>query len=103
MTPITRLISGCGLREQKDRVRMHEDAFPRQRGRSTPELFFTDAHTRNEELNDTYPPYNRPFSISRWVASATLHPNTLVVLLDPDMVMLAPMRLPTEGDDSFNV
>eukprot|EP00929_Paragymnodinium_shiwhaense_P061750 TRINITY_DN30869_c0_g1_i1.p1 TRINITY_DN30869_c0_g1~~TRINITY_DN30869_c0_g1_i1.p1 ORF type:complete len:482 (+),score=10.14 TRINITY_DN30869_c0_g1_i1:165-1610(+) len=98
-TAITRLISGCESKDEKDRIRTHEAAFPTGSDRSTPNLFFTEAHIRNEELNDTYPPYNRPFSIARWVASGNLHPDTLVVLLDPDMVMLAPLRLPLQGND----
>jgi len=97
-TPATCLISGCNETQQTARTRTHHILFTQADGQLPPELFFTPAYTFNEELNDTYPPYNRPHSIRLWVQERALHPDTWVVLLDPDMVMTAPLSIPVSGD-----
>lgn len=105
LTAVTRLISGCSPEEQAERRRAHALVFPAAGPgrRGGPELFFTEARVREEALNDTYPPYNRPHSLAQWVDSVALHPSTRVVLLDPDMLMLAPLRLPAAETTSEEV
>lgn len=99
-TAVTRLISGCSQEEADERRRTHsllaQGVASGQRS-VPPTLFFTEAHVHDEGLNDTYPPYNRPYSIAKWVAQGHLRASTHVVLLDPDMVMLAPLSLPRPG------
>lgn len=92
-TAVTRLISGCGAPEEQRRREVHGQLF----GDRPLELFFTSAHIRDEALNDTYPPYNRPHSVKLWTAAAHIPPETMVVFLDPDMVMLSPLKLPMSG------
>lgn len=92
-TAVTRLISGCGAPEEQRRRDVHGQLF----GDRSLELFFTSAHIRDEALNDTYPPYNRPHSVKLWTVAARIPPETMVVFLDPDMVMLSPLTLPMAG------
>lgn len=96
-TAVTRLISGCTTAEEVERRSEHALAFPAAAQGRPPELFFTAAHVHEEALNDTYPPYNRPHSIAQWVEASSARPGTRVVLLDPDMVMLARLILPRIG------
>lgn len=93
---ITRLISGCDEAGERNAYKTHATLWPSSQYR-TPTLFFTPAHIRNEELNETYPPYNRPHSTLLWVQTDPLPPETMVVFLDPDMALLAPLELPLQA------
>jgi len=96
-TAVTRLISGCDSAQEAARRRVHSLLFPGGGGQAAPQFFFAPAYVRHEALNDTYPPYNRPHSVRLWAETNPLDPETWVVLLDPDMLMLAPLELPVAG------
>lgn len=99
-TPILRMISGCSPSERREQQQRHRALFPGGPGApGPPELVFTPAHVRDETLNDTYPPYNRPSSVLQWVEQegSRVSEDAWVVILDPDMLMLSPLELPSAG------
>lgn len=97
---VTWLISGCSEAQRSHRWKRHQKLFPTHHALR---LFFTAAHVRDEALNDTYPPYNRPHAILHWVRTAALDPRAWVVLLDPDMLMLTPLKLPSYSAGAHRV
>jgi len=101
---ITRLISGCDHideRHHKDNF-MHDNkeqvnsrSLITRTTNTKAEFFFTPSFKEAEEFKFA----NKPFSVRAWAnaretdGTGPTHPNEIVVLIDPDMIFLAPITM----------
>lgn len=86
---ITRIASGCSEDKQKELNSLYATLFPQYSVHFTPD-FKTDGKTKKK-----YDFYNKPYGLHHWLLNAkpSIPEHTVIVLLDPDMILLRPFTL----------
>ena len=82
--PITRIASGCSEEEQESLRKMHQDLSPQFR------VHFTPDYSLDEKTGKRYLFFNKPRGLLHWATNAHFN-ETIVALLDPDMLLLSPI------------
>lgn len=87
--PITRIASGCPPEKQTQLTRLYKQLFPSYHVHFTPD-FKTDSNTKKK-----YDFYNKPYGLHHWLkyADPPVSSGTVVILIDPDMILLRPFSL----------
>ena len=85
--PLTRIASGCSAEEQASLAAMHAELSPQFR------VHFTPDFSRDKKTGKKYLFFNKPRGLQHWAAAhAGKDANeTVVALLDPDMLLLRPI------------
>jgi hypothetical protein len=86
---ITRIASGCDEMKQKELTTLYTKLFPQYHVHFTPD-FKMDAKTKKK-----YDFYNKPFGLHHWLLNAqpSIPDGEIIILLDPDMILLRPFTL----------
>jgi hypothetical protein len=101
---ITRIASGCAEDKQKELEQLYSVLFPQYSAHFTPD-FKLDEKTKKK-----YDFYNKPYGLHHWLqhADPPIPDGTVVILIDPDMILLRPFTLDFAGNplnifmDGFN-
>ena len=91
---IVRLVTGCDSAAEA-RLRA---AYAWELASGALELAFYPAKREDPAFpGDDYAPYNRPYAIELWARELLRRGEhgRVVVLLDPDMILVAPLRIPS--------
>eukprot|EP00038_Savillea_parva_P029618 m.72250 g.72250 ORF g.72250 m.72250 type:complete len:522 (-) comp8771_c0_seq2:86-1651(-) len=101
---VTRLISGCNHIDDKAHKNnfMHDNkeqvssrSLIQRTTNTKAEFFYTPSFKEAEEFKFA----NKPFSVRAWASSresdgtGPTHPNEIIVLIDPDMILMAPLTM----------
>lgn len=91
---ITRIASGCSPDKQRELTELYQKLFPRYHAHFTPD-FKTDNKTKK-----SYDFYNKPFGLHHWLqhANPPVEDGVVVILIDPDMIILRPFTLDLAGN-----
>lgn len=91
---ITRIASGCPPAKQRELKELYNKLFPQYRVHFTPD-FKTDNKTKK-----SYDFYNKPFGLHHWLLNADpkIEDGVVVILIDPDMIILRPFTLDLAGN-----
>jgi hypothetical protein len=86
---ITRIASGCAEDKQKELEQLYSVLFPQYSAHFTPD-FKLDEKTKKK-----YDFYNKPYGLHHWLqhANPPVPDGTVVILIDPDMILLRPFTL----------
>lgn len=86
---ITRIASGCDEFKQKELLELYQKLFPQYHVHFTPD-FKMDSKTKKK-----YDFYNKPYGLHHWLqyAQPAIDPGVIVILIDPDMILLRPFTL----------
>jgi len=82
---LTRIASGCSEMEVAALRTMHAHMPPHFRVHFTPDFSFDKATGKK------YYFYNKPFGLLHWLDHGNVDPDTIVALVDPDMLFMAPL------------
>lgn len=91
---ITRIASGCSEEKQKELLDLYKILFPQYSVHFTPD-FKTDGKTKKK-----YDFYNKPYGLHHWLLNANppIEDGVVIVLIDPDMLILRPFTLDFAND-----
>lgn len=91
---VTRIASGCTSDDEKRLNILYNELFPSLFNKKF-FVHFTPDFKRDPKTGESYDFYNKPFGIHHWLrfASPPLHSDTVVFLIDPDMLLLEPFTL----------
>lgn len=101
---VTRIASGCTLEEQKLLVSLYEKVFPEYFDKKF-FIHFTPNFKYDEATGQSYDFYNKPYGVFHWLRFAfpPVIDNEIIILLDPDMILLRPFTLEIEEKYRKNV
>jgi len=103
---ITRIVSGCNEKDSKEELMWHEKYITKSMNDKfyihlTPQFDSNSIH----ETEKSYEFFNKPFGLLHWMEHSpnmaflnnqkqqTIHEDDIIILLDPDMVLLTPITL----------
>jgi hypothetical protein len=91
---ITRIASGCAEDKQKELVDLYHKLYPQYGVHFTPD-YKTDGKTKKK-----YDFYNKPYGLHHWLQKANppIPSGVVVILIDPDMIILRPLTLDFKND-----
>lgn len=86
---VTRIASGCDEDKQRELTDLYQQLFPKYH------VHFTPDFKKDGKTNKKYDFYNKPFGLHHWLLNAqpVIEPGTIVILIDPDMILLRPFTL----------
>lgn len=95
---ISRIASGCAEDKQRELTELYKTLFPQYGVHFTPD-FKTDGKTKKK-----YDFYNKPYGLHHWLLNAQppIPGHTVVILIDPDMILLRPFTL-NLANNSLNI
>lgn len=90
---VTRIASGCNEEQQQTLVALYKKLYP-QYG-----VYFTPDFKRDAKTKKKYDFYNKPYGLHHWLqhADPPVPDGTVVILIDPDMIILRPLSLQVAG------
>jgi hypothetical protein len=93
---ITRIASGCDEKKKEELTTLYKKLFPNYHVHFTPD-FKTDPKTKAK-----YDFYNKPYGLQHWLkyANPPVKENAVVILIDPDMILLRPITLELANNPS---
>lgn len=93
---ITRIASGCTEQEQRLYARLHDDEVV-QKMSTRFQIHFTPDYSNQVIAGQSYKFFNKPFGLRHWMErslgypSNQRHEDTIIALLDPDMILTRPL------------
>lgn len=91
--PVTRIVSGCTIEKQEQLTQLYKKLYPLYNAHFTPD--FSGPHK--------YVYFNKPYGLKHWLehANPPVHPEAIVALLDPDMILMRPITGEVRGMDNL--
>lgn len=91
---VTRIASGCTEEKQAELKVLYQKLFPQYH------VHFTPDFKRDGKTNKKYDFYNKPYGIHHWLqyANPAIEPGVVVIVLDPDMIILRKFKLDISND-----
>jgi hypothetical protein len=95
---VTRIASGCSEEKQKELLELYKTLYPQYGAHFTPD-FKTQGGSKKK-----YDFYNKPYGLHHWLLNANppIEDGVVVILIDPDMIILRPFTL-NFANDSLNI
>ena len=92
---ITRIASGCSEEQQKVLTDLYGQLYPH----GLYQAHFTPDFKKDESSNVNYDFYNKPRGMQHWLSHAQppIPDDTVIALLDPDMILLRPITAKVRG------
>lgn len=92
---IVRIASGCGEDEEEAAQKWHDEHIAnvfgeRYRIHFTPH--FSSVKDSDGNVKGDYKFFNKPFGLRHWMANTNINDNDIVVLIDPDMIILTQLN-----------
>lgn len=86
---ITRIASGCSEEKKVELIALYKKLFPQYH------VHFTPDFKKDSKTGKSYDFYNKPYGLMHWLTNtkATDDKEEIVVLIDPDMILLRPIHL----------
>lgn len=84
---LTRIASGCSDEKKTTLTELYREMYPDY------QVHFTPSFTKDPKTGKSYHFYNKPYGLKHWLqfADPPVPDHTVVVLLDPDMILLRPI------------
>ena len=94
---ITRIASGCSEVKKTQLIQLYNKLFPQYT------IHFTPDFKKDSKTGHKYHFYNKPYGLYHWLTHSTprLTNDTIIVLLDPDMVILRPITAHIQSLDNI--
>lgn len=91
--PVTRIVSGCSKEKEKELTTLYKKLFPQYHVHFTPDFSYDPVKKTH------YVYFNKPYGLKHWLehAEPPVGPETIVALLDPDMIFLRPITSQIRG------
>lgn len=91
---VTRIASGCSPERQLELIQTYEKVFPDEFNKKF-FVHFTPDFKKDAQTGKSYDFYNKPYGVFHWLrfASPQVQDGEIIVLLDPDMILLRPFTL----------
>jgi len=95
--PVTRIASGCSEDKRTTLTELYRELYPDYR------VHFTPSFKKDPKTGRSYHFYNKPYGLKHWLqfADPPVPDHTVVVLLDPDMILLRPITTQVQGLDGI--
>ena len=97
---ITRIASGCDDQKKADLVKLYRILHPEYGVHFTPD--YKLSHKDGGKTKKKYDFYNKPFGVHHWLQNANppVKKDTIVIILDPDMIFLRPITGSIAGNQN---
>lgn len=90
---VTRIASGCDEAKKLELTTLYQKLYPQYH------VHFTPDFKRDGKTNKKYDFYNKPYGLHHWLqfSNPAVRDGTVVILIDPDMIILRPLTLQVAG------